>query len=160
MRYSAIRLSLFGSALAMAALWSARAGLAAETFRPGEAFIVAQQSTPLMRGTETLATLSQGQRLSVLAAEGDWLGTSVVVNGQTVGGWIHKRQAATPTQYAQRMTTRRRYSYQSDAAEGGGYVGGGYSRGYSRSSSGERFIMGHTPYGPSYWRADRKIKGY
>jgi hypothetical protein len=161
MRYSSIRLSIFGSALAMAAFWLASPGLAAETFRPGEPFIVAQQDAPLMRGTETLATLSQGQRLNVLATEGDWVGTSVVLNGTTVGGWVHKRQAATPTQYAQRMTTRRRYSYQSDAAEGGAYSGGGYSRGRSSgSSSGRKLIMGVTPYGPSYWRADRKILGY
>ena len=159
MKHPSIRPSVFGSAMAMAALWSATPGWAVETFRAGETFIVAQQGTALMRGNEKLTTLSQGQRLSVLATEGDWIGTSVVVNGRTVGGWIHKGQAVTPSQYTQRATVRR-YSYQPGGAmEGGSTYPGGYSRS-SRSSSGGRLIMGHTPYGPSYWRADRKINGY
>jgi hypothetical protein len=133
---------------------------AAEGFRAGDSFVVSQVGVPLMRGSETVATLSQGQRLNVLRTEGNWVGTSAVVNGRTVSGWVRQGQIATPAQYAQRQTTRRRYSYQAGSDQGGGYSAP--SRNYSRSSSssGGRLIMGVTPYGPSYWRADRKIKGY
>ncbi|HVX11307.1 MAG TPA: hypothetical protein VHC22_09020 [Pirellulales bacterium] len=155
--------SKFQTVLAAAILiapWASAPVLAADAFRPGDSFVVAQAGAPLMSGRQTLATLSQGQRLSVLRTEGDWVGTTAVVNGKSITGWVHQRQVTTPAQYAQRQTTRRRYSYQAGSDQGGGYASP--SRNYSRSSSssGGRLIMGVTPYGPSYWRADRKIKGY
>ncbi|MGH8162664.1 MAG: hypothetical protein ACRESR_11110, partial [Gammaproteobacteria bacterium] len=99
--------------------------------------------------------------------EGDWVGTSAVANGRTISGWVYRPQIATPAQYAQRRATRRRYSYQPGAMPSGSAYGGysnpgrSYSNGgSSRSSSNNGLIMGLTPYGPSYWRADRKISGY
>lgn len=138
----------------------------AANFRAGDQFVVAQQGTPLKRGTNVLARLSQGQELTVIKTQGDWLGASTVVNGETVAGWVHQRHAATPAQYAAQRTTRRRYSYQpaQPSAPARTYAspsrGNTYYRGGGRSSSGGQFIMGLTPYGRSYWRADRKISGY
>lgn len=129
---------------------------AGNLYSAGDQVVVAQANTPLMRGHNTLGTFSRGQQLSVLKTEGDWIGTRAVVNGQTVAGWVHQGQLITPPQYAQRRTVRRSYSYQPGMATGN-Y---GYSNGGSRSSSNRGLIMGATPYGPSYWRADRKIKGY
>jgi hypothetical protein len=145
------------AAIFMAACSIPSAALAAD-FRSGDQMVVAQQGAPLKRGSETLATLSQGQKLKVLETDGDWVGTSAVVNGQTVSGWVYRRQVATPAQYAARRTTRRSYSYQPSAPSGGGYSSP--SRSSARSSSNGQFIMGLTPYGRSYWRADRKISGY
>jgi hypothetical protein len=145
---------MFVSAIVLALAWATTSAFAAEAFNSGDEFVVAQQGAPLMRGTNTLATLSQGQRFKVLRTEGDWVGTSAELNGQTIYGWVHKQQVATPGQYAQRRTTRR-YSVQpGTAAEN--YP----APTYSRRTAEPRFIMGHTPYGPSYWRADRKIAGY
>lgn len=133
---------------------------AAADFRSGDQFVVAKQGAPLKRGSETLANLSQGQRLKVLETNGDWLGTSAVINGRTVKGWVYKPQAATPAQYAARRATRRSYSFQPSAPASGGYAYPSRPSGSARSSSNGQFIMGLTPYGKSYWRADRKISGY
>lgn len=156
MKYSVSRMGLVCTAMLIATCWSTSEVLAAD-FQAGEEFVVAQSGVALMRGSNTLATLSQGQRYKVLGTEGEWIGTRAVINGQTVGGWVRRSHVMTPSQYAVRRTTRRSYSYQP------GLTAGSYSspsRGYSRSSSGGRLIMGSTPYGPSYWRADRKITGY
>ncbi|HVA46878.1 MAG TPA: hypothetical protein VNH11_10975 [Pirellulales bacterium] len=120
---------------------------------------MANEGTPLMRGWHTLAALSQGQRLKVLKMEGNWVGTSATVNGRRISGWAWNRQVATPSQYARRWTSQRRYSYQPSA------MLIPYRHRYSTSPldearAGRRLIMGVTPYGPAYWRADRKIVGY
>lgn len=132
---------------------------AADGFQAGDEFVVAQQGAPLMRGTQTLATLPLGQKFAVVGSEGDWIGTRAVVNGETIGGWVHRRQVMTPTEYAQRPSARRRFSYQAGEGAEAYYP----SRTSSRNSGSvldRRLIMGYTPYGPSYWRADRKISGY
>lgn len=152
----ASKLSMFVAAIVLTFTWTTPSAFAAESFNPGDEFIVARQGAPLMRGSNTLATLPQGERFKVLRTEGDWVGTSAALNGETIYGWVHKQQVATPAQYAQRRTMRR-YSVQpGTAAES--YP----AQPARRSSAVERkFIMGHTPYGPpSYWRADRKIMGY
>ena len=131
---------------------------AAEAVEKGDQVVVTLPNAPLMRGWDTLATLSQGQRLNVLERRGDWVGTSTVVNGKTVTGWVRDGQVATPSQYAAQRRTRRSYSYQPSPTVASPTV---TARRYSGSSSNNNgFIMGATPYGPSYWRADRKIKGY
>lgn len=158
MKHSWMQLSLYVAAVLLVLSCSIRPAAAAEAFRAGDPFVVAQQGAPLMRGPNTLARLSMGQRLNVLKTEGDWVGTRAMVNGQAVDGWVYKRQVATPAQYAARRATRRSYSFQPGAPTGG-YTSGGASRSYSRSSN-RGFTMGLTPYGPSYWRADRKIAGY
>ncbi len=48
--------------------------------------------TKLMRGHKVLATLREGQELKVLKVQGPWLGTSVVVDGQKLSGWVPLRQ--------------------------------------------------------------------
>jgi hypothetical protein len=164
MKSSLLKSAAVGVAIVLSLSLIQASAVSAETFRQGDQFVVAQSGTPLMRGTQTLATLSQGQRFNVLRTEGEWVGTSAMVSGNTVSGWVHQRQIATPSQYAQRRTTRRSYSYQPAPATGG-YTSRSYSSpGRSYSSRGmttnRGFIMGSTPYGPSYWRADRKIAGY
>lgn len=147
-----------GAALLFAALAMTAPSNAAEAVEKGDQVIVTLPNAPLMRGWDTLATLSQGQRLNVLERRGDWVGTSTVVNGKTVTGWVRDGQVATPSQYAAQRRTRRSYSYQPSATVASPPV---TTRRYSGSSSNNNgFIMGATPYGPSYWRADRKIKGY
>lgn len=110
-----------------------------------------------MRGYSALATAAAGQSLQVFKVEGPWVGTAVTVNGAKIGGWIRAGQLATPRQYqALRQSARRSYSYQPAPVYGGSYQG--YYRGVPAYS--QPFIMGATPYGGSYWRADRKIIGY
>lgn len=150
------KLLAFVAALAIIVFESRAAALASNPFHVGESFVVAQQGTPLMIGSNTLARLSQGQRLNVLQAQGNWLGTSAVVNGRSVSGWIHKTHVATPTQYAQRRTVRRSYSFQPGRGWGGSSSS---SQNHARPLH-DKFFMGQMPYGPAYWRADRKIVGY
>ena len=147
--------ALCGAGLISNALALEPASAPVNAFQPGEEVVAAVAGAPLMRGYSTLATAAQGQTLRVLKVEGPWVGTTVTVNGTTIGGWIWSRQLMTRPQYqAMRETSRRRYSYQPSpvyepAYEG--YYGGG------RSYSGP--FMGVSPSGPS-WRADRKVIGY
>lgn len=157
MRISWQKQTVLGAVVVLAAAgWWTSPAVAAD-FRTGDQFIVARQNAPLKRGSETLATLPQGQRLKVLETDGDWVGTSVMLNGRAVTGWVHRPQVATPTEYAAQRATRR-FSYQPPAPSAGTYSPP--SRSTGRSSSNGQFIMGLTPYGRSYWRADRKISGY
>jgi hypothetical protein len=137
--------------------WTIASALVAAEFSAGDPFVVAQQGAPLMRGPTTLATLAAGQRLNVVQTKGDWIGTRAALNGRTIAGWVHQRQVATPSQYAQRRTTRRAYSYQ-PAPTPQSYPS--TNRGPSTSPSNGGLIMGLTPYNRSYWRADRKVSGY
>lgn len=156
MKSSWLTTFVFG-AVTLAPLWFTDAVVAAGPFRAGQDLIVARQNTPLMRGWHTLATLPQGQALKVLKTEGKWVGTSTVVNGRKIGGWVWTGHLATLSQYSQRRSAQRRYSYQRRA-----YYGHGYQRStlLDDARAGRRLIMGYTPYGPAYWRADRKIVGY
>lgn len=156
MKSSFSRLWISFSAL-LFVVCSSRSTLAAEEFRVGEQMVIAQPKVELKRGTETVATLSDGQRLKILQTDGEWLGTSTTVNGRTVTGWIQKRQVLTPAQYTQRPTTRRSSSYQPAPATSTP-SNSAANRGSSRSRS-KGFIMGQQ-YGSDYWRAGRKINGY
>ena len=148
-----------------------------------EQMVVATPNAPLMRGSSTLATLPAGQRFDVLRTQGNWIGARTTVNGRTVNGWLWRGQVTTPQQFAARPQAAGRYSYQpgmavrrysyAPAVPGAAtpyrgpypyatntlppdmrdYVTGGLR-------SGSPLIMGATRYGPSYWRADRKIIGY
>lgn len=154
--------------LALAGGWSlaAWADAPAAEAQQGESLVVTSSGAPLMRGWSTLARLPAGQRIEVLRTEGNWIGTRTNAGGRELSGWLWRGQLATPRQFAQRQATRR-YSYQpgtsvrrysampAPAAASRGYSGGNYGRG-----GGSSFIMGETQYGPSYWRADRKITGY
>lgn len=152
----------------LAGLWASEAAaLPPNPFHPNDSFVVAYSGAPLMRGDETLATLPRGETLKVLKVEGPWVGTAVTVNGRKTGGWVWAGQAATPEQYtAMQRTARRRYSFAPTPSYG---VYGGYSTAPSyygpsgvlpNQDSPNRLRMGETPYGPSYWRADKKIIGY
>lgn len=137
-------------------------------FKPNDSFVVTYNQAPLMRGYSTLASLRQGTTLNVLKVEGPWVGTVVTVNGKKVGGWVWAGQTATPQRYAaMQRNARRRYSFAPAPSYGvmGGYsTSGSYYGGASgvlpNQESLNRLEMGFTPYGPSYWRADRKIIGY
>lgn len=141
-------------------------------FKPNDSFVVAYSGAPLMRGDRTLATLPQGMTLKVLKTEGSWVGTAVTVDGKNVGGWVWAGQAATPEQYtAMQRTARRRYSFAPTPSYGqyGGYrtAPSYYGREYygtqgvlPNMESPRHLEMGATPYGRSYWRADRKVIGY
>lgn len=119
---------------------------AANPFKPGDQ-IVAASTAMLMRGNSVLATVNVGQELRALKVEGPWVGTTVTVNGKTIGGWIWSKQLATPRDYqALRQTARRSYSYQPVP--------------YGQPVYARPFVMDEAPYGSSYWRADRKIIGY
>lgn len=116
-------------------------------FKPNDSFVVAQSGTRLMRGDSTLATLAQGQTLQVLKIDGPWIGTAVLVDGRKLTGWVWAGQAASPEQYrATLRSTRRRYSLTPTPGANQGSI--------------SRPRKGGTRYGPSYQRADRKIKGF
>lgn len=69
----------------------------AQVVEPGQKFTLRSQDTPLMLGDRVLATIPAGTRLSAEAVRGDWVLTTVTVNGQPVRGWIRvARRAASP----------------------------------------------------------------
>ncbi len=151
-----------------AGFWASEAlALPPNPFHPNDSFVVTHSGAPLMRGDSTLATLPRGETLKVLKVEGPWVGTAVMVNGRKIGGWVWAGQAATPERYmAMQRSARRRYSFAPTPSYG---VYGGYSTAPSylgpngvlpNQESPNRLIIGETPYGPSYWRADKKIIGY
>lgn len=147
------------SALLMAVMMTASSLAAtAATLQPGDEAVVSQDGTPLKIGHDTLATLARGQRFKVLKIEGAWVGGRVSVDGQEKLGWVWSERAMTPQQFAAQPRRIRRYSF--DPSERLSQPRASYSRGGSSSSSSEPFVMGATPYGPRYWRADRKIMGY
>ena len=45
-------------------------------------------STPLRKGTTTLARLAKGRKLYITAVEGQWAGTNVLIDGQPQAGWV------------------------------------------------------------------------
>lgn len=49
--------------------------------------IVAPSNVPLKVGDQVVATVPQGQRITVSSVEGPWIGTSIEQNGRTIGGW-------------------------------------------------------------------------
>lgn len=160
-------LALLAASLVGVAASEARA-VPPNPFQPNDSFVVAYSDAPLMRGYDTLASLPQGETLKVLKVEGPWVGTVVTVNGRKIGGWVWCGQAATPERYAAMQQSRRRYSFAPTASYGGygaysrsdgsGYLGAGGV--LPNQESPDRLIIGETPYGPRYWRADKKIIGY
>ena len=152
---SFITLSIGFSSMLLVVGFVGLPAVAAEGIGVGDEIVVAQPKVALQRGTATLATLSEGQRLIIVKTEGEWLGASVTLNGRAVTGWVQQRQVLTPAQYAQQRVTRRGFSYQPGQGASGSATGG---RGSSRSRP-NGFHMGQQ-YGPSYWRANRKITGY
>jgi hypothetical protein len=58
------------------------------TLHKGDKAIVNVEAGKLMIGDETVATISRGQRLTVLKVEGPWVGASIRVGGQDKKGWI------------------------------------------------------------------------
>jgi hypothetical protein len=151
---------------------SAEANPVAPPARGDRQVVVSVNSAPLMRGGKTLTTVRYGQRLNVIEVKGPWIGTAVMVDGRRIGGWVWNGQTATPDRFAAGRQAVRRYSYQPSASaersRAGGYPNsyrtntllpdmGDYNVGGFRSSS--PLIIGETPYGRGYWRADRKVIG-
>ncbi|MGH7192401.1 MAG: hypothetical protein ACREJM_02585, partial [Candidatus Saccharimonadales bacterium] len=125
----------------------------------GDEAVVSENGTPLKIGNDTLVTLPRGQRFQVIEVKGSWIGGSVSVDGHDWLGWVWSERALSPRQFAAQPRRTRRYSF--DPSERLSQPRAVYSRGgASSSSSSQPFIMGATPYGPRYWRADRKITGY
>lgn len=62
-------------------------------FKVGDT-IVAPAAVPLKVGDKVVATVPQGQRITVSNVEGPWVGTSIEQNGQTIGGWVLARELA------------------------------------------------------------------
>lgn len=165
-RIEKLRLAIFSRSSILTSLflwvaivlpWGLASSVAAQEFSARDQVVVGQQGAPLKRGSRTLATLDQGQRLNVVETRGNWVGTRVTVDGQLVAGWLHKRYLSAAGQLAQGRTTRRVYSYQPAPAVANSPSTG---RGYSPPQSNNGLIIGLTPYNRSYWRADRKISGY
>lgn len=67
----------------------------APVVRQGDEVIVGAQGAALMVGQDVLARLSGGQKLSVTAVQGTWLGTSAKIGNATLRGWV---QSADVTQ--------------------------------------------------------------
>ncbi|HEX5444826.1 MAG TPA: hypothetical protein VFW87_13395 [Pirellulales bacterium] len=150
--------ALSALALAIAATSNSYAAPAA-TLKAGDEAVVSENGTPLKIGNDTLATLSRGQRFKVIEIKGPWVGGRLSVDGQERAGWVWSERALTPQQFAAQPRRIRRYSF--DPSERLAQPRATFSRGSaSPSSSSEPFVMGATPYGPRYWRADRKISGY
>ncbi|HJT36581.1 MAG TPA: hypothetical protein VJ783_31450, partial [Pirellulales bacterium] len=126
--------------------------------KAGDEAVVNSDATPLKIGEKTLGTLGRGERFKIIEVQGPWLGARVTVDGGERLGWIWRDSVTTPGQFAVQPRRVRRYSYA--PSETMAQPRPTYSRrGSSSSSSSKSFIMGATPYGPSYWRADRKIMG-
>ncbi len=60
----------------------------------GDQVMVRIETANLQRGQQALAVMPLGHRLRVLKIEGDWIGTSVRVNGDKVGGWVHRNDVS------------------------------------------------------------------
>jgi hypothetical protein len=61
------------------------------SFKAGQRVAVAGDGVKLMRGRDAIATLDKGQEVTILKVQGQWLGTSVTVDGQTKSGWVAVR---------------------------------------------------------------------
>jgi CHAT domain-containing protein/tetratricopeptide (TPR) repeat protein len=68
--------------------WGATA--AAQQVRQGDEIIVAAETVPVMRGSDELARVSQGDRFHVVKADGAWLRIELATGQQ---GWIRAAQA-------------------------------------------------------------------
>lgn len=148
------------SALLIALVLKTTSTAASEpVLQAGDEAVVNNDATPLKIGEKTLGTLGRGERFKIIEIQGPWLGARVTVGGTERLGWIWRDSVTTPGQFAAPPRRVRRYSYA--PSETMAQPRPTYSRrGSSSSSSSRSFIMGATPYGPSYWRADRKIMGY
>lgn len=56
-------------------------------FKAGDT-IVAAANIPLKVDNQVVATVPQGQRITVSSVEGPWLGTSIEQNGKSISGWV------------------------------------------------------------------------
>lgn len=140
-------------------LKTSRTAASEPALQAGDEAVVNSNVTPLKIGEKTLGTLGRGERFKIIEVQGPWLGARVTVDGIERLGWIWRDSVTTPGQFAAQPRRVRRFSYA--PAETMARPRPTYSRrGSSSSSSSKSFIMGATPYGPSYWRADRKIMGY
>ena len=58
------------------------------TFKAGDMAVVGKAVSDLKIGTQVLATIPQGTRISVITVQDNWVGTSIDRNGQKVSGWV------------------------------------------------------------------------
>jgi hypothetical protein len=70
---------------------------AAPAFKVGDTIVVTPAIVPMKIGDRVVATVPQGQRITVSSVEGPWIGTNIEQNGKNVGGWILANDLATGT---------------------------------------------------------------
>lgn len=63
----------------------------------GEVVVVAGENAKLMVGDRVLAAVPKGQRLTVSAVQGPWVGTSIQTGDQVISGWLRTGEV-TPLQ--------------------------------------------------------------
>lgn len=90
-------------------------------FQVGERVEVSTPEAKVMKGTQTVGTIKQGQIVEVRKIEGPWLGIEVHSNGKKLSGWIWN-QYVTPVREpstvspelapAQPQVQRRSFSYE------------------------------------------------
>ncbi len=61
------------------------------SFKAGDQVTIARAGAKLMRGHDVLATLRKGQEVTVLKAQGQWIGASVEIDGKAKTGWLATR---------------------------------------------------------------------
>jgi len=67
--------------------------------KSGDLVVVAGENAKLMVGDRVLAAVPKGQRLTVSAVQGSWLGTSIQAGDQEISGWLQNSEV-TPLQAA------------------------------------------------------------
>jgi len=65
--------------------------------KSGDAVVVAAGNAKLMVGERMIAAVPKGQRLTVSAVEGPWVGTSIQTGDQEISGWLRTGEV-TPLQ--------------------------------------------------------------
>jgi hypothetical protein len=63
-------------------------------FKAGDRVTVTSDGANLMRSRDVIAPLRKGQELTILKVQGQWLGTSVTIDGRTKSGWIAARDVS------------------------------------------------------------------
>lgn len=93
---------------------SVQAQVAPSEVSAGERMTVTRGTTGLMRGTQSLGTLTRGQSFEVLRVQGGWLGAKIQVDGEERAGWVwhgHVRPEGTAAAESA-PPVYRRYSYE------------------------------------------------
>jgi len=58
------------------------------SFKAGDRVTIASAGVKLRQGRDVIATLPKGQEIRILKVQGQWLGTSIEVDGLKKSGWV------------------------------------------------------------------------